>query len=95
MAGATKETIGTVTWPNDGPVATLHVDGSWSVPGREWTEPGLKLALSDAYAGPQDGPFGAAALSELAEMVGGTVKLVPRQRPAEADDDDDDDEIVH
>ena len=85
MGQAMTNVIGSVAYPDGGPVATLHVDGSWSVPGFEWAESVLKLAYSDAYEGPSAGPFGPAILHELAEAVGGVATIVPREAP-EGDD---------
>jgi hypothetical protein len=74
--------LGSVTWPDDGPVATLFDDGTWSVPAMKWMESALKLAYSDAYEGPQDGPFGPSILAQLAVSVGGVAHIEPRDEPA-------------
>lgn len=79
-----KEILGTVTWPDGGPVATLYVDGSWSMPGHEWQESTLKALFSDVYAGPSAGPFGPSALTALAEAVGGKADVVPKSAPGRA-----------
>jgi hypothetical protein len=44
------EILGWVDHP-DGWRATLKADCTWSVPGREWSEDGLKLIYSDDYRG--------------------------------------------
>ncbi len=85
MTTGDDDAIGSVTWPDGGTVATLRVDGSWSVPGSEWMESCLKLALSDDYQGPQDGPFGPKALADLAEQVGGTATVRPMDDPRSDD----------
>jgi hypothetical protein len=79
MSRPAQEVLGTMTYPS-GLVATLHVDGSWSVPGREWLEPTLRAIYSD-YGGPQEGPFGAKALADLARDVGGTFDFPDRPKP--------------
>jgi hypothetical protein len=76
-----KEIMGTVTWPGGKPVATLHADGSWSVPGHEWQESTLKALFSDVYAGPSAGPFGPSALAALSDAVGGKADVVPKFPP--------------
>lgn len=76
-----NEPLGRVAYPGGEVVATLHADGSWSVPGREWSEPLLRLAYSDRYGGPAEGPFGPSALRRLAEDVGGTATIVDRPGP--------------
>src|SRR4051794_15494077 len=79
-----KEILGTVTWPGGKPVATLHADGTWSVPGEEWQEGTIKALFSDEYRGPSDGPFGPSALAALAEAVGGKAAVVPKSPPGRA-----------
>jgi hypothetical protein len=81
-----KSPIGSVEWPDGGPVATLFVDGTWSVPSRPALEPALKLVYSDEYQGPQDGPFGPGILSALASQVGGVAKVLPTTSPGPYDE---------
>ncbi len=79
--------IGWVDLP-DGTRMTLWTDKTWTVPGYEWMEGGLKMIYSDSYYGPSHGPFGPGQLRSLAKSWGGTVHLEPV-------DDDDDPELVY
>jgi hypothetical protein len=76
--------VGTVTWPT-GEVATLFLDGTWSMPALPAFESMLKDLYSDPYPGPEHGPFGVRGLSELAEDVGGVAWILPREGPDDPD----------
>jgi hypothetical protein len=74
-----KTKVGSVTWGENLATAVLFDDETWSVTvgGREI--PGLAASMAnfyaDAYAGPQDGPYGRKILFELAERMKGTLIL--------------------
>lgn len=72
--------IGTVTHP--GGTATLHEDRTWDVsPGPDADHVRALIGTLEPYGGPADGDFGTHMLSELADLLGGTYVLEPKEPP--------------
>ncbi len=73
--------IGRVTWGDDAyrRTAVLHEDGTWTVGDDPILAATLRSLYEDAYAGPQDGPYGVKVLHQVAAEFGGTVELESKQ----------------